>query len=162
MRPVINTEKHYPQFSLFAIASGAIFTAVLVDARAAPAVATAAQVREGCKVSAVYIEMWVTSDDAAAGTVITTVEKVPGIGSTAGAADMANLNAYDNKKNIMYTQMGLIPPNVGSYPMAIVKGWFKIPKSKQRFGLEDRLVLNILAQSNGISACGFATFKEQF
>ncbi len=161
MRPIINTEKHIVQRSLFAIGAAGILNIVLVDTRAAPAAASPSEVREGSKVSAVYIEMWVTSDDAAAGTVITTVEKVPGAGTLMLVGDSALLNDYDNKKNVLHTQMGLIGSNV-QYPMALIKGWIKIPKSKQRFGLEDRLVLNIHAQTNGIAGCGFAIFKEQY
>ncbi len=160
MRPVVNTEKHVPQFSLFAIAAGAISNLALAAAVAVPSVAV--HVREGAKISAVYVEMWVTSDDAAAGTVIFTLEKVPGTQTVLmTAAQSAVLNDYPNKKNILHTQMGLIGSNV-QYPMAVIKGWIKVPKSKQRFGLNDRLHLNIHAQSNGIAACGFALYKEQY
>ncbi len=161
MRPVVNTKKHYIQQSLFAIASGALSNVFLITAVADPAAATANEVREGSKISAVYVEMWIHTDDASSGSSIVTLEKLPGSSGVMNAADSAALNTYDNKKNVLFTQMGLTPNNV-TYPMASVKGWFKIPKSKQRFGLEDRLVLNIHAQSNGLSACGFAIYKEQF
>ncbi len=77
------------------------------------------------------------------------------------AGDAAALNAYDNKKNIIYTQIGLISDNL-TYPMNVIKGWFKIPKGKQRMGLNDRWNLNIFAQSNGITGCGMFIFKEQY
>ncbi len=161
MRPVVITKKHYVQFSLGAVASGAITNLGVIDAFADPAAATASAVREGAVIDAVYIEMWITSDDAAQGTAIVTIEKLPGV--NAGfmtAADSAALNAYDNKKNVMFTFMGLIGPNV--QPAApSVRGWFKIPKGKRRFGLEDKLMINIHGQSNGVSFCGFATYKEQ-
>ncbi len=160
MRPTVNTEKHYTQFSLFAVASGAVENQILFTAVETPA--AAAQVRTGAKVSAVYIEMWLTSDDTAAGTAIVTLEKAPGIQTVLmSAASSAALDGYNNKKNIFHTQMGLVGPNT-QYPMASVKGWFKIPKSKQRFGVNDRLILNIHGQSNGLAGCGFVTFKEQF
>ncbi len=162
MRPVVNTKKHVVQFSLFTVASGAIANLSIIDAVAAPDAAVAAEVREGSKISAVYIEMWIQTDDATLGSSIVICEKVPGAGNTpATAAEIASLNSYDNKKNVFYTQMGLTP-NSTQFPMASVKGWFKIPKSKQRFGLEDRFLLDILAQSNGLSACGFAIYKEQY
>ncbi len=161
MRPMVHTEKHYNQESLFAVGAGAISNRIISDAVAVPATADN-QVREGSTISAVYIEMWITSDDdALPGSSIVTLEKVPGNGALMNAADSASLNAYENKKNVFHTQMGLTSTKL-TYPMASVKGWFKIPKGKQRQGLGDRLLLNIHAQSNGLSACGFFTYKEQY
>ncbi len=160
MRPVVNTTKHIVQFSLSSLAAGAIVPNVLATTAIVPA-GINTQVREGAKISAIYIEMWVQSDDAAAGTVIVTLEKLPGSAIVMSTAHAANLNDYDNKKNILFTQMGLIPNNV-TYPMNVIKGWIKIPKGKQRFGIEDGLVLNIFAQSNGLTFCGFALYKEQY
>ncbi len=105
--------------------------------------------------------MWSHSDDATSGTTIVTLEKRGGAQPAMAVGQSAALNAYVNKKNILYTQMGIIGNNV-TYPMSLVKGWFKIPKTKQRFGLGDVLTLNIHAQSNGIFVCGFMTFKEQY
>ncbi len=158
MRPVINTEKHYVQNSLFTVASGAISQRLIIFADSG---AAATSVREGARISAVYVEMWLTSDDATAGSVICTLEKSPGSGGVMTTADSAALNAYDNKKNILHTQMGLLGPNV-QVPIPVIKGWFKIPKTKQRFGLEDALSLNIHGQSNGVEGCGFFLFKEQY
>ncbi len=160
MRPTVNTEKHIAQKSLFAVAAGAISNVVITTA--AEDASAANVVRIGSKISAIYIEMWITSDDAAAGTAIVTLERVPGIQTVLmSAGSAAALETYNNKKNILHTQMGLIPPNT-QYPMATVKGWFKIPKSKQRMGDNDRYVLNVFAQSNGVSGCGVFIYKEQY
>ncbi len=160
MRPKVHTEKHFNQKSLFTVASGAILNQTILTAVAVPSAAV--QVREGCTISAIYIEMWFTSDDVSQGSVIVTLEKVPGATTALIAVgQIAALNDYINKKNILHTQMGLIGPNT-QYPMQIVKGWFKIPKSKQRFGLNDRLVFSIFGQSNGVQGCGFFLYKEQY
>ncbi len=159
MRPVINTEKHYVQFSLASVGSGAITNLDIIDAVAVPTALD--EVREGSKISAVYIEMWLHSDDATSGSVICTLEKLSGDMSVIAVGEIAALGSYVNKKNVFYTQMGLLPNNV-SYPMSVIKGWFKIPKSKQRFGLGDSLVLSMFGQSNGFFLCGFATYKEQY
>ncbi len=162
MRPVINTRKHIVQESLFTVASGAIRTSVIANAQQDVDVAVPAEVQVGSKISALYIEMWLTSDDATQGTAIVTLEKLPGAGSgTMTAVDSAALNIYDNKKNVLHTFMGLIGTNI-QYPTAAIKGWFKIPKGKQRMGVEDRFILNIHGQSNGMQGCGFYLFKEQF
>ncbi len=160
MRPRVHTEKHYVQISLAAIASGALLPNLIALAVAVPGTTTS-DVREGCTISAVYCEMWITTDDATKGSSIITLEKIPGPGSFMTAAESAALNAYGNKKNILYTQMGLTPGE-DQFPMATIKGWFKIPKGKQRFGKDDALVLNVHGQSNGLSICGFFIYKEQF
>ncbi len=161
MRPVINTEKHVVQFSLGAVASGALSVLVIAVAKQTVTASAATNIREGSKISAVYVEMWCSSDDAASGTMIATLERAPGGLGNMTAADSAALDGYDNKKNVLHTFMGLTPSNV-QYPMAVIKGWIKIPKGKQRFGIEDQLRLNLHGQSNGAAFCGFAIYKEQY
>ena len=161
MRPRVNTEKHYVQVSLATVAAGAILNTKLVEGIAASAV-DAVSVREGAIVSAVYVEMWIQTDDAALGSSIITLEKLSGASDTnMTTTESAALNSYDNKKHVFYTQMGLTPPAT-QFPMVTIRGWFKIPKGLQRFGLQDRIMLNVHAQSNGLSICGFATYKEQY
>ncbi len=160
MRPVVNTEKHYQQSSLGSVASGAITNIEVLNAVAVPTATN--EVRQGSIVSAIYVEMWITTDDANQGSSIVTLEKVPGAVTTfMTAADSATLGNYDNKKNIFFTQMGLTPGQ-NQFPMATIKGWFKIPKGKQRMGLDDKIHLNLHGQSNGLAFCGFTTYKEQF
>ncbi len=159
MRPHVTTEKHFAQRSLFGVASGAISNFAILTAVAVPAAAN--HVREGCIISALYVEMWLTSDDAAQGSAVVTVEKLDGGKAVMSTGNAGALNDYTNKKNIFHTQMGLLPPNTQS-PLASIKGWIKIPKSKQRFGLGDRMEMNIFAQSNGVSGCGTFIYKEQF
>ncbi len=161
MRPTIHTEKHIVQASLFAVASGAMVNTVIAVGKQDPDKALAVQVREGAVVSAIYVEMWLTSDDIAAGTAIVTLEKRPSGLPSMTAAESAALDSYDNKKNVIHTFMGLVPTNL-MYPVAAIKGWFKIPKGKQRMGINDNWMLNIHGQSNGLAACGFFLFKEQY
>ncbi len=159
MRPVITSEKHYVQNSLFAIASGVATGFLYANAVAVQDKNVDNEVVQGSLVKAIYIEMWVTSDDAAAGSAIWIIEKIPANQASATAAQMADLGSYPNKNNIFHTGMGLISPNT-QYPMNLIKGWFKIPKGKQRMSLKDSLKMTIFAQTNGISGCGFSTFKE--
>ncbi len=159
MRPRVHVEKHVIQHSLFAVGSGALVALQPIQCVATPTGLT--QVREGATVSAIYVEMWITSDDATAGTAILTLEKLIGSSTVMTAGESASLGSYDNKKNVLHTFMGLIPPNT-QYPTGAIKGWIKIPKGKQRFSLGDRIELNLHGQSNGISACGFFIYKEQY
>ncbi len=159
MKSPIHSTKHIVQNSLFAVASGAINNATLITAVDVAAKNTVTEVEEGCLIKAIYVEFWFTGDDAVAGTGIFTLEKISSNGPSMTVAQAGALMDYPNKKNILFTQMGLMPPNT-QYPMAVIKGWIKIPRGKQRFGLGDRLMLNMFAQSDGLTGCGFAIYKE--
>jgi len=160
LRPRVNTEKHYHQDSLFAVAAGAITPRRIMEATAAPD-GTSQEIRVGAVVTAVYVEMWLTGDDTVQGSAILALEKISTSQTNMSAANIAALHLYANKKNVFHVFMGLMPPNTQN-PVAAVRGWFKIPKSKQRFGLGDKLVLNIFGQSDGLAGCGFYTYKEQY
>ncbi len=161
MRPRVHTEKHIVQRSLGAVAAGAIDAFDFAVAVSLPTAGNSVHVREGSTISAVWLEMWISGDDATQSSAIITLEKLIGSSAPMTAAESASLNAYDNKRNVFHIQMGLIPPDI-QYPMASIKGWFKIPRGKQRFSLGDRLALNIHGQSNGVSFCGNIIYKEQY
>ncbi len=161
MRPIIHSEKHYFQMSIFNVAGLAI-----VEKRPIVAVATDAkdavfEVIEGAVVKAVYIELWVRSEDTTATSGIISIEKAPGIATVAmSAVQSAALGDYPNKKNIFYVTQGLFNDQDADAIPAF-KGWIKIPKSKQRFGLGDSLRINIHANTTvGLNVCGFVTYKE--
>ncbi len=159
VRAPINTEKHYGQLTITTVAFGAVSNGVLVDAVAVIDKTTPDEVEEGSSVKAIFVERWITFDDAEQSTQVLIIEKVPAGQAPATAAQMANLNDYPNKKNILYTTMGLVNP-VAGVAMPLMKQWVSIPKGKQRFGLGDRLFVNILAQADGVNICGFQIFKE--
>ncbi len=159
MKSPIHSTKHIVQNSLFTVTSGTINNATIISTVDVAAKNTVTEVEEGCIIKAVYLEFWFTGDDAVAGTGIFTLEKLVSGAPNMTVAQSAILMDYPNKKNILFTQMGLMPPNT-QYPMAVVKGWIKIPRGKQRFGLGDKLMLNMHAQSDGLTGCGFAIYKE--
>ncbi len=78
------------------------------------------------------------------------------------AGQIAALHDYANKKNILFTAQGLVTPTDGGQ-VPVLRGWYKIPKGKQRFGLGDRLFLTIRnnnAAAIDINFCGLAIYKE--
>ncbi len=164
MRPVINSKKHIFQISQATVAQAARVATVLVDAIEG-AHSQPQHVREGASVKACYVEFWVSQDSASVvGSYTAVLEKVPGIGGTISAGNMAALHDYENKKNILFTAQGLLTPNDGGQ-VPVIRGWYKIPKSKQRFGLGDTLTLSIRnnnATAIDINFCGLAIFKEYF
>ncbi len=161
MRPRINTVKHIVQDSLFTVAGGGITPRLQCQAVNVTAANNPNEVREGAIISAVYLEYWVTSDDTNMSTVVVTLEKknVNQTAMTVGAS--AALHSYDNKKNILAIHQGLFNANPG-VAQSVFREWIKIPKSKQRFGLGDQLVINFFAQTIGLNACGFTLYKEQY
>ncbi len=159
MRPIISSQKHYVQMSRSTVLTGALNVEVLIEARRLADVAGVDEVREGAVVKAVFVELWLIADFDDQHFIIT-VQKSPD-DTFATFADMTALGNYHNKKNILYTTQGLIASDNGANAVPILRQWIKIPKSKQRFGLGDRLHLNVASQGdNSIFYCGFATYKE--
>ncbi len=159
MRPVIKSTKHYNQFSLFAVTGGAITTLSPVSAVNVVDKNVASEVEEGAIIKAVWLDFWLTGDDAVQGSAVVVVEKVTGVATAITTTQAADLTAYPNKKNVLFAFQGLVPPNT-QYPMNPLHGWYKIPKSKQRFGLGDKLSLSFYGQGDGLQVCGIAVYKE--
>ncbi len=148
--------------SQFTISQAAVDTQVIVLTQEATST-TPNTIEVGAVVKAVYIELWLGNASATVvGSYTTILHKSPGGNAPASAANLAALHDFDNKKNILFTSQALVPPTDGGQVM-IMKGWYKIPKGKQRFGLGDRLDLvtrNNNATSVDINGCGFAIYKE--
>ncbi len=160
MKPIIHSTKHYSQFSLFAVAGGAITTLSPIIAVAVVDKNAASEVEEGATIKAIWLDFWLTTDDAVQGSTVCIVEKVPGAQDTSvTTAEIASLMTYPNKKNVLFSFQGLTPPNT-QYPMNVFHGWYKIPKSKQRFGLNDKLSISFYGQGDGLQVCGLSVFKE--
>ena len=159
MRAPIHSQKHYVQFSRSTVDTVSLETEVLIEGRESTTANLVFEVAEGSVIKAVFVELWL-ENSSNTGSFVIGLEKLP-IFQTALFADYAALGVYDNKKNILYTTQGL-PANDGvGNPIPIIRQWFKIPKGKQRFGLGDRLSLNIVnLGADTLSYCGFATYKE--
>ncbi len=159
MRPIISSEKHIVQHTLTTAAAGAVTSVLIANATTASAKNLQTEVLIGAVVKAIYVEMWVVTDDATPGSIVWILEKVPANQVSATAAQMASLGTYTNKKNILQSGMGLIGDNA-QFPTNLMKGWIKVPKGKQRQGIGDVFRFTILAQTNGINTCGFFIYKE--
>ena len=130
----------------------------LVEALAKGAARTAtSDVEEGAVVKAVYLEYWINGkmDDGTAQIII--YKRPAGVAGPTNA-EMSNLAAYANKKNIFEMHQGLAPAGGNVVPM--FRHWIKIPKGKQRFGLGDLLDVKISAVGSDLQICGFCTYKE--
>ncbi len=161
MRPVITARKHYVANTLLTITSAATREVFVVNAVVAPATGTSADTVEGSVIKAVFIEDWLVTDKDATDSTqfIYIILKLPSGLDAPGIGDMLNLGAYDNKKNILFMSQGALVQS-GGQAIPVHRGWIKIPKGKQRFGLGDRLAVVISSIGQSIQNCGFKTYKE--
>ncbi len=160
MRPVVHSRKHYVQTSLSTILGSAKSDVILVQAIEQGASASVSSVTEGAIVKAVYIEEWLRAGDTVGGSFIGCLYKNPGGSVPFTTTELAAMGDAENKKNVFYFTQALVnDQDADAVPLA--KNWFKIPKSKQRFGMGDRLIWTIFAQGAiDLHRCGFSTYKE--
>ncbi len=163
MKPIVQTRKHIFQISQSTVAQAINvnnnFITAIEGARTLPN-----HVAEGANVKACYVEIWLSQDSATiVGSYTIVLYKNPGGNATISTTNMAALHDYDNKKNIFFTGQGLLTPNDGGQVPAM-RGWYKIPKGKQRFGLGDSMsvaIRNNNATALDINFCGVIVYKEQ-
>ncbi len=161
MAAPINAVKHYVHLANSTGVSAALLTFSVVDAVVAPATALPASVKEGSIVKAVYCEIWVYGLGAS-GTdtqFFLCIEKLVGGSPVMTYAQSLQLGAYPNKKNILYSTQGVIG-GIDTNSIPVIKNWVLIPKGKQRFGLGDRLQINISTLGASMQRCAIFTFKE--
>ncbi len=159
MRPVVHSTKHLVQTSLSTIVAGAVTSTTLAIAVPIADKNLVTEVEEGAVVKACYVEDWLRTADTAGGSFVYIIVKHPSATNNPTAVEMAALSDWDNKKNILFTSMGLLnDQDADATP--ITRGWYKVPKGKQRFGLGDTLKIHVFAQSLDLQRCGFALYKE--
>ncbi len=160
MKAPIHSTKHLVQSPFSQITTGTSESILQITSVESTTANAATEVAEGSIVKAIYIEMWL-QNSANDGHQVLIVEKT--IGAQAGAtfSEMANLFAYNNKKNVLFTHEGLSSNDGVGNPQNILRQWIKIPKGKQRFGLGDRLYITISnPSSNNLNRCGVSIYKE--
>ncbi len=159
VKPMVHSVKHYVQFSIFTVTGGTVVTKDVASSVAIDAVNLIDEVQEGCTIKAIYIELWARagSTTPASGQII--FYKAQAAGAAPNASEMAALGDWDNKRNILYTTMGLYNDQDAD-AIAVFKGWIKIPRGKQRFGLGDKFKITAFSPTIDLQLCGFATYKE--
>ncbi len=160
LAPIVSI-KHYVNTEKTTIASGTRLSIQLVQGVVQTAVANFADVVEGSIVKAVYIELWLKSN-ATSGNETKfqlVVEKVIGNQEPISFTQMNNLMTYPNKKNVLFVSQGVLG-DLTTQSLPIVRSWFKIPKGKQRFGLDDEFFVSVSATNATCDICGVTVFKE--
>ncbi len=156
------TTKHFVPRTNVSISSGAVSNNTVVDAVARGTVRTSVdEIDEGNSVKAVHCEYWLNGQAAsgADGQFVLTIEKLPSGATAPDATDMANLQSYENKKNILYTTQGVIA-GTPAQSLPVIRDWVMIPKGKQRFGLDDKFIISLFASGQALQLCGMAIYKE--
>ncbi len=159
VRPSIHSTKHYVQQSIGTSVVGTPTNTTIAQGVAVSDKNTVAEVEEGSQVKALYLEMWIRSAATAAASFTFVVCKRPSGTGAPTVTDLAALGDWDNKKNVMYTTQGLTN-DVDSSALNLFKGWIKVPKGKQRMGLNDIWSWHLSAIGQSINFCGFQTYKE--
>ncbi len=157
---MVHSTKHYVQFGITQIGTGLRET---INIAAGVEVIDKDQPHEceqGSSIKAVYFELWL-QNEGNLGEFIMCITKNQEFLTGPTFLEMAALGTYTNKKNVLYTTQGLTSNDGVSGPVNVIRGWVKIPKSKQRFGLGDLLTLSISnVSANDLVRCGFTTYKE--
>ncbi len=162
MRAVIHSRKHIFQISQATVAQGIVLDTILAQAIEGHSTVPG-QILEGVSLKACYVEFWLSQDSASTVGSYTVILYInPGNTPIVNTSQMAALHDYPNKKNILFTAQGLLSPNDGGQ-VPVLRAWYKIPKGKQRFGLNTSLnlaVRNNNAAAIDINLCGLAVYKE--
>jgi len=144
------------------LASGAAINVVIVDALTKGAArSNTFDVDEGAIVKAIHVEAWIKSDASAGNAVqfILYVEKLPANATAMTFTQAANVQAYENKKNILFSSQGVLG-DLTTQSMPVIRQWVAIPKGKQRMGFADRIVLTVAAVGSSFDLCGIFIYKE--
>ncbi len=162
LAPIVSI-KHYVQQTNTSVASGAELLFSVVVGLANTTLPTATNhVLEGSIVKAIYVEFWIKGKGASDTDTQFNLAlyKNPGGQNNMVAADALNMMAYDNKKNILFASQGVIGGNGGGQSVPVLRQWVKIPKGKQRIGLNDKIQIIFTATGQPTQVCGLVVFKE--
>ncbi len=160
MRAPIVSRKHIIQHTQFTVSSAAKTT--FTDANSVPVQDVNAnfEVIEGSVIKAVYIELWLLGSGTTQSSFVVIVEKSQGGTADPTFTEMTTLDAYPNKKNVLYSSQGLIGPS-DTNPVPVLRQWLKIPKSKNRFGLGDRIRISVASLgAQDLQGCGLTIYKS--
>ncbi len=159
----INTVKHYVQRTNVSIANGALLSTDVVEAVVAPATSATNAVKEGSVIKAVFFEFWLSATGSSGSNtqVNVVIEKIPNGSIAMSVSNMLNLQAYPNKKNILWSSQGVQSASInGANAIPIIRQWMLLPKGKQRFGLADKLTIHAMPTGTTMSVCALFTYKE--
>ncbi len=160
MKAPIHSRKHQVQFPIDGITTATRQVIPLVRAVERTIANSATEVIEGAIVKAIFIELWLQNTSNLGESIVTVTKDIEDA-TGPSFAEMSALDSYTNKKNVLFTHQGLTSNDGVSGPVRVLGQWLKVPKSKQRFGLGDKVNLNVSnVSSNDLNRCGHSIYKE--
>ncbi len=159
MRAPIQSLKHYVQMSLATAAAGAAVNTIIVLA-AETVGASAANVRIGAIVKAIYVELWVRGETNQ-GAFQVAIGKASAGDAGPTFTEIGNMHDFNQKNNVFYFSQGLSTDS-NTFPTPVYKGWIKIPKGKQRMALGERWYIVVAGLALAVEFCGTVIYKEYF
>ncbi len=157
----ISSIKHYVAQTNVNVATGVTLVHTSVDAVAKGALRSATNiVEEGAVIKAIHLEYWLKGvATSSTSQFVFIVYKLPSGLAIPDSTDMAALQAWPNKKNILFSSQGVLSQADAGQSIPVVRDWIKIPKGKQRFGLEDKFQIAIFTVGT-LNICGLVVYKE--
>ncbi len=161
MQAPINSIKHFVPRPRVTTVTGTIFTHTIIDAVPQNNVVNVEDVVEGSVIKAVLVEFWMSPANSTVNTQFTfVIMKLPSGQPLPTVSNLLNLQAYDNKKNILYTTQGVMGIESGQGSLPLHRSWINIPKGKQRFGLGDRFIWAFVSVEEKANICSMNIYKE--
>ncbi len=161
MRAQINSEKHIVQHNRMDITgpAGVVNFNIVSVVEQGVAATNPQDVEIGTTVKAVYTELWVSGGNNEQTQCTAVILKTPAGANAPDTTELSQLNNYVNKKNVLQTFQGIVGDTASTNPIPVFRGWVKIPRGKQRFGLGDKYRLTIRAADSDLVVCGFSIYK---
>ncbi len=154
---MINYQKHILQIQPDTVTSLTNKIINIASVESAPADSNPSTVSIGTKIIAVFIELWLLSNSTTVSSGQAVLIKGAG-GDEIEYLEQLDLHNYQQKKNVLHITQGLVG-EFNSNPTPFFRGWYKIPKGKQRFGQGDKLYLAIADFGTDVQFCGVVVYK---
>ncbi len=160
MKAPIVSRKHIVQHTQTNVTSGSVATQIECTSVHMQDVNANNEVVEGSVVKAIFLEYWIIGSTNE-GSFNLIVEKAQGLQANPSFTNMTTLDAYANKKNVLFISQGLVSTDGGGNPTPVLRQWIKIPKGKQRMGFGDKIRVTIAAiGAETLTFCGFVVYKD--
>ncbi len=160
MGPIINSIKNVQSVVTPAAVSTTAFV-LIAKAVNTPLSTVATDVSQGCKIKAIWCEIWIQSSAVAAEGISVFVDayiwKNPGANLTAPAP--TSVGTSNEKKFVFKQWKGLIGSRTQGTPFYFWKGWLRIPKIYQRMGTDDLLQLVFRSEGTASLLCSEFIYK---
>ncbi len=149
------------QIPLATVASTALAKVLLAESVQDLDQTVPSDVAVGSTVKAVFIELWVLAEGTAVSSLNVNFQKKPAGAGNMTAVNAGSLHTFAGKNDVYYVSQGVLGDE-NTNPVPFLRGWFKVPKGKQRMAFGEQLVLNITSLITALQFCGVVIYKEYF